>query len=81
MRTITYATLTLALLTGAARGADPIRPAHFDKLRGLIKPQATEEKFMQIPWLTDLWDARKVAAREGKPILLWEMDGHPLSCV
>ncbi len=25
--------------------------------------------------------ARKVAAKEGKPILLWEMDGHPLGCV
>ena len=31
-------------------------------------------------WLTDLWQARKLAARQGKPILLWEMDGHPLGC-
>ena len=23
---------------------------------------------------------RQLAARQGKPILLWEMDGHPLGC-
>ena len=27
-----------------------------------------------------LWQARERAAAEGKPILLWEMDGHPLGC-
>jgi hypothetical protein len=57
------------------------RPEKFDKLHALIKPQAEEEKFMQIPWMTNLWEARKKAAAQGKPLLLWEMDGHPLGCV
>jgi hypothetical protein len=30
--------------------------------------------------LTSLWEARQKAAAAGKPILLWEMDGHPLGC-
>ncbi|MSQ95699.1 MAG: hypothetical protein EXR98_14230 [Gemmataceae bacterium] len=61
--------------------AEPIKPGQLDKLHALIKPQANEEKFMEIPWQTNLWEARKQAAAEGKPILLWEMDGHPLGCV
>jgi hypothetical protein len=47
----------------------------------LIKPNAGEDKYMQIPWMIDLWEARKKAASEDRPILLWEMDGHPLGCV
>ena len=52
----------------------------FDELHALIKPHPGEEKWTEIPWLSSLWDARKRAAAEGKPILLWEMDGHPLGC-
>lgn len=64
-----------------ARAADPIDPAKFAHLHALIKPKAAEETWAQIPWMTSLWEARRQAAREGKPILLWEMDGHPLGCV
>jgi hypothetical protein len=73
----------LAWLTApfSARAAEPIKEADFSKLHALIKPQAGEEKWQQIPWLSDLWEARRKAAAEGKPILLWEMDGHPLGCV
>jgi hypothetical protein len=45
-----------------------------------VRPQADEDAFDKIPWLTSLWDARIKAAKEGKPILIWEMDGHPLGC-
>lgn len=65
----------------AARAAQPINPAGFEQLHALIKPKAAEEKWARIPWLASLWEARQRAAREGKPILLWEMDGHPLGCV
>ncbi|MBI2808609.1 MAG: hypothetical protein HYX68_26775 [Planctomycetes bacterium] len=75
----TWAGLMLAVF--ALHAAEPIKPAQFEKLHALIKPQAHEEKYMQIPWLTSLWEARQQAAKEGKPILLWEMDGHPLGCV
>jgi hypothetical protein len=33
----------------------------------------------EIPWLTNLTEARAKAAAEGKPILVWiAADGHPL---
>ena len=74
------------LLTGLpfllpVAAADPIPADDFQKLHALIKPHQGEEKWTQIPWLTSLWEARQRAAAAGKPILLWEMDGHPLCCV
>jgi hypothetical protein len=57
-----------------------LTPEHFTQLQQLIEPQPDEDKWAQIPWMTSLWQARKRAAAEGKPILLWEMDGHPLGC-
>lgn len=55
-------------------------PRSFRELHSLIKPKAAEETWAKIPWMTSLWEARERAAAEGKPILLWEMDGHPLGC-
>jgi hypothetical protein len=46
----------------------------------MIAPDRDEDAWAKIPWLTDLTQARRVAAGQGKPILLWEMDGHPLGC-
>jgi|SRR5262245_61197033 len=60
-----------------ARKAAPGIPAdRFDKLRALIKPKPGG--YADIPWMTDLWEARKKAAAEGKPLLVWVGDGHPL---
>jgi hypothetical protein len=81
MQRYLLASLSLVFSFGAGCASEPSEPVPLDKLHALIKPQAGEEKFMRIPWLTSLWDARKQAAAEGKPILLWEMDGHPLGCV
>ncbi|MBY0527566.1 MAG: serine/threonine protein kinase [Gemmataceae bacterium] len=50
----------------------------WSRLAGLIRPSGDEDKWAQIPWMINLWDARQRAAREGKPILLWDTDGHPL---
>lgn len=54
--------------------------AEFQAVLKAVRPAAGEDLFAEIPWHTSLWDARQQAAREGKPILLWEMDGHPLGC-
>lgn len=47
-------------------------------LQSLIKGQGRTVAYLQIPWMTDLWKARQRAAAEGKPMLLWSMDGNPL---
>lgn len=62
------------------RASDDVKnslsPEAFPKLHALIRPKPGG--FDEIPWLTSLWQARKKAAAEGKPILLWVGDGHPL---
>jgi hypothetical protein len=63
-----------------APAAEPIPPEQFARVQTLIKPGTEEDRWASIPWLTDLWQARQIAAAQGKPILLWEMDGHPLGC-
>ena len=72
----------LALIVGSPTlaAAPPLAPEQFAPTHALIKPAAGEAKWTQVPWLASLWEARRRAAAEGKPILLWEMDGHPLGC-
>ena len=72
--------LIWAAATLAAPAAEPIPAGQLDRLRSVIEPGPGEDAWAQIPWLTDLWQARTAAAAQGKPILLWEMDGHPLGC-
>ena len=80
---LSYRALSCAsLLISAAFAAEELalRPASFRQLHTLIKPLAAEESWIGISWMTSLWEARIRAAAEGKPIVLWEMDGHPLGC-
>jgi hypothetical protein len=81
MRLLLFTGASIILSLATACASEPIKLEQFAKLHALIKPQADEEKFMQIPWLTNLWEARKIAAAQGKPLLLWELLGHPLGCV
>src|SRR5262245_52551505 len=63
--------------TPAAQNNPAAIPAdQFDKLHALIKLQPGG--FADIRWMTSLWEARTKAAAEGKPILIWVGDGHPL---
>jgi hypothetical protein len=70
----------ICLALPEARPAPPIAADYFRQLQAVVKPSKDEDKWAQIPWQVSLWEARKQAAAEGKPILLWEMDGHPLGC-
>ena len=49
-------------------------------LQALIGPTESEQRWLKIPWETDLAAAREKAQTTGRPIFLWEMDGHPLGC-
>jgi hypothetical protein len=53
----------------------------FARLHAAIRPRPEELRWMEIPWEVDLWTARRLAAKVGKPILMWAMNGNPLGCV
>jgi hypothetical protein len=56
----------------------PIAPDQFVELRAQIKPEPGG--FEEIPWLTNLWEARRKAAAEGKPLYVWSGGGPPCGC-
>ena len=72
-------TLMLAAFLALASGDGP-KISDIEPLKTLIKPRAEETKWEEIPWMVDLWEARKKAAQTGKPLMLWEMDGNPMGC-
>lgn len=65
----------------AAPRATPIDPASFRHTLAFIAPEPDELKWASIPWQTDLWQARQLAAAQNKPIFMWAMNGNPLGCV
>jgi hypothetical protein len=66
--------MTLALLAGPG-----LSEKEFDKLHAELQP-AADAPWRTIPWKISLLSAQAIAAREGKPIFIWAMDGHPLGC-
>jgi hypothetical protein len=79
--------LGVLLLLGAtsafARGDDSvpeITAADFDRLLAAIKPQQGESPWREIPWLTNVTEARRKASAENKPLVIFTAaDGSPLS--
>ena len=45
-----------------------------------VLPKPEEERWLQVPWRTDVTRARAEAQRTGKPLFFWIMDGSPLGC-
>ncbi len=59
--------------------AAELTDAKFTELHKQLRP-AQDEPWQTIPWRISLLDAQKAAVKEGKPIFIWAMDGHPLGC-
>ena len=43
-------------------------------------PRADEERWLKVPWRSDLALGRYEANEARKPLFLWLMDGDPLGC-
>ena len=57
----------------------PIPAADFDRLLVQIKPQPGESPWREIPWLTNITEARQRAVAENKPLVIFTAaDGSPL---
>jgi hypothetical protein len=61
----------------ALGGDDPpaIRDGQFEPLHSLIKRQPGESRWMEIDWYPSVWEARRKAAQEGKPLFLMAGSG------
>ena len=68
-----------AISAQAEQRVTNIPAADFERLAALIKPQRGESPWRDIAWLTSVTEARKKAAAEGKPIVIFTAaDGSPL---
>lgn len=75
--------LLLGFASTVGRGADglpPIADDEFDRLLATVKPQQGESPWRDIPWLTNVTEARRKAVAEDKPLVIFTAaDGSPLS--
>lgn len=60
---------------GRAIGAESADAQSWKKLHALIKPAAGESRWMEIDWHPNVWEARRIAAEQGKPLLLMAGSG------
>ena len=82
MRAYAWACFCLGLGSLAYGQATPpkIKVDDFYRLQKMIRPQKGESPWRRIPWRIDLEKARRQAAKENKPLLIFTAaDGNPLN--
>jgi len=55
----------------------PLETRTFERWRAFIHPKPDELSFERIDWHNSVWSGLAKAQREGKPLLIWIMNGHP----
>lgn len=67
--------LCFAAVETLAAERPPLPLDRFDELHTLLKRQQRESRWMEIDWHPSVWEARKKAAAEGKPLFIWAGSG------
>lgn len=62
------------------RVVPPPTAATFGAWRRHIRPSADELRWEAIPWQASFAAGLRAASEQGRPLLLWAMNGHPLGC-
>jgi hypothetical protein len=70
--------LLAATLLGSTLAVAELTPDQFTHLHRTLQPG--EEAWTTIPWQSSLIPAQQLALKEGKPLFIWAMDGHPMGC-
>jgi hypothetical protein len=58
-----------------AKPAEPLTADTFAPLQKQIRPQPDESRWLEVPWLLDLHEARRQAAALGKPLFVYSGGG------
>lgn len=59
---------------------DPLTEREWPRLVDWLTPPEEELEWLEIGWAPTLAEGVRRAAQEGRPLLLWAMNGHPLGC-
>ena len=57
-----------------------LRTADLARWRDSLRPNGDESVFEALPWELTFAGGVVRAQEEGKPLLFWAMNGHPLGC-
>jgi hypothetical protein len=75
--------LLVGVCSVSGRSADlvpEISTDEFARLLSVIKPQPGESPWREVPWLTNVTEARRKAVAEDKPLVIFTAaDGSPLA--
>jgi hypothetical protein len=80
-KSVTGVLLAVSLLIEAIAPAQPapadvkLNDETFAQLHKQIRPQPGESRWLEIPWLIDVHEARQKAAAEGKPLFVYSGGG------
>ena len=51
-----------------------------ERWRAYVRPAPEDLAFEAIPWIPSYAEGLRRADAEGRPLLFWAMNGHPLGC-
>ena len=54
----------------ATASKSDLTPESYPKLFALVRPQPTEWRHLQVQWMTDVIAARRLAAKDDKPLVV-----------
>ena len=72
--------LTAAGCVGSASSVPELGGHDLSYWRERILPAESELAWMKIPWRPSFHEGLLEARSQGRPLLLWVMNGHPLGC-
>jgi hypothetical protein len=58
----------------------PLTAASLPAWRAYILPGDEDLAYASLPWHVTFGEGLDAARAEGKPLLMWAMNGHPLGC-
>ena len=76
---VSFGTPFVVLLVACGAVSVAVGQSLEERVRSVL-PTAEEDRWLEIPWRTNLAEARAEAERQNKPVLLWVMNGNPLGC-
>ena len=78
--TMLFSSVVSATCVHADKRVPELSHPEFDRHQAAIKPQQGESPWREIPWLTNVTEARRKASAEDKPLVIFTAaDGSPLS--
>ncbi|MDG1048704.1 MAG: hypothetical protein P8M11_07990 [Planctomycetota bacterium] len=71
---------TIEGVADAALESPALRSSDLAAWRAHLLPGEVDMRFARIPWEPTFLDGVGRASEQGRPLLLWLMNGHPLGC-